>query len=230
MATEQIEQQIELTDREQFALTDVYSNAGVMLRALAAMRQNWSTRIPQVKAFQESWNANLEVLRAWAGQGATGPVAQILTNGLVPDGRYGAMTATAIGELIYLISEDYDDAANSVPVAASSIPTWYAQYHSLIEGALTTNFALMSTSNTSDVSINENEIAQNTLDDSGGTAELPNDMGSDITFDEPTTIVSTAKREGWNVPIWAIGLGLVTASGLIYLVAKKTRRRGSAAA
>jgi len=224
--------QIQLTQREQSALTDVYGRAGVMVRTLASMQQGFTSRVPQVKSFQESWNRNIDVLRGWVGSGATGMLAEILSNGLVEDGRYGAKTATALGELVYLISEDYDDAANSVPIVASNMPVWYAQYHSLIEGALTTNFSVVSQPQDVDVSVDADQLGQQVLEDeSENTAQIPqDDSGTDITFDEPTTIVSSARRAGWNVPIWAIGLGLVTAGTLIFFVAKKTRRRGSAAA
>jgi hypothetical protein len=215
-----------LTDDEVFALTDVYTSAGIMVRALASMKQGWSNHVSQVKAFQESWNDNIVMMRAWAGGPMTGVVAQVLDKGLVADGRYGLNTAAALGELIFLISSDYDEVAESVPVAAAGIVTWYAQYHSLIEGALMTNFSAVSTADPTTVTVNTEELADNTLDDSGGTSELPtDDMGSDITFDEPTVIVSTAKREGWNVPIWALGLGLVTAGTLFFVIAKRTKRR-----
>jgi hypothetical protein len=189
------------------------------------MKQGWSNRVSQVKAFQESWNANIVVLRMWSGP-AEGLTGKNLAEGLVTDGRYGVATADALGTLIYLISSTFDDAVAAIPLQASGLPIWYAQHRSAIESALTTNFSLASTVDTTEVTVNTEEIAQNTLDDSGGTAELPpDDMGSDITFEEPTVITSTARRVGWNVPIWALGLGLATAGTLFFVIAKRTKRR-----
>lgn len=223
-------EQVGLTQQQQLALTAVYGRAATMVRTLAARRSGWTNRIPQVRAFQEEWNLHLPELREWVGFGATGNIAEVLSIGLKEDGRYGVFTATALGELIYLISEDYDNAANSVPISAANVPVWYAQYHSLIEGALTTNFSQLPFPQDQDVSINADAMTQEVIDDArSNQGPIPQDSGSvDITFDEPSTITSTARRTGWNVPVWAVGLGLVTAGTLLFFVARKTRRRGSA--
>jgi hypothetical protein len=228
-------------EEAQFALTDVYSNAGIMVRTLASMQQGVTTSVQAVKDFQEAWNDNIPVLRTWVGDGGGVPweadLPELLTVGLTADGRYGRKTGVALGELLWLIDESLDAAANSVPVVVANMPVWYAQHHSAIEGALGTNFSTALAPGDIPVSIDPEEITEAVLaDEAENTAQIPlddndaviaDDSGSDISF-EDHIVTSTAGRAGWSVPIWALGLGLVTAGTLIFFVAKKTRRRGSA--
>lgn len=209
------------------ALNQVYGRALVMVQTLAAMRQGFSSRIPAVRQFQQSWNANLGALRAWAVDGVVSNIAaETLATGLDEDGRYGPRTAHALGELIWLIGEDFDNVVGDLPVAAANIPLWYAQYHTLIEGALTTDFK---SPLPDDAPVNLDPNGQSSLENTDGGVEdvlnnevVADDIAPEHVF-EDDRIVSTARRTTWSVPIWAIGLGLATAAGLFFFVAKKKK-------
>lgn len=221
----------------QMALTEVYGQAITMVRTLAAMQQNLTGPVPAVKNFQDAWNANLAEIRAFIGGPLPeGRFSEIVVAGLKNDARYGVNTATALGGLIYLIGDQFDQLAASVPVSASNIPVWWAQNHVLIEGALMVDFSTMSQGQNSQVELDPGQVTQQVLDQSGSTTQLPqqddgvvDDMSGDIDFtNDGSTIVSSAKRSGWSVPLWALGFGLLTAGGIVYFVARDKKKRAHA--
>jgi len=222
MATENLAPQF-WTPETRFALSDVYGNALSMVHALTTMTSRAAK--PAVKNFQLSWNANRAVLRAFAGTDVPwdGALAA-LVNGLGTDGGYGPNTAAALALVIYLSGADTDHAAvSAIPTAAAGVAPWVGQYGKVIEAALSTDFSTWSdvvqdTSPPSDVPVDPPSV-----DTTLTVAPPPSDMGSDFTY-EGDTIVSSGKRVGWDVPIWAVGLGLLTAGGLFYFIVKRKKR------
>jgi hypothetical protein len=222
MATENLAPQF-WTPETRFALADVYGSALAMVRALATTSSRLAR--PAVKNFQISWNDNRAVLRAFAGTDVPwdGALA-VLVNGLSTDGGYGSNTAVALALVIYLSGADEDHAAvSAVPTSAAGVAPWVGQFGSVIEAALLTDFSTWSAV-VQDTPPPDDVVVDPPSSDTTLTVEPPpSDMGSDFTY-EGDTIVSSGKRKGWDVPIWAVGLGLLTAGGLFYFIVKRKRR------
>lgn len=223
---------------EQLSLSDVYDRAAAMVRRLSASRVGAGTSIPEVRGFQLTWNQNLDVINAWLGSvgfNAEGLSVEVLANGLDDDGRYGRKTATALVVLLYVAGLP-DDVAASMPTVASNMPVWYAQHHSEVDQALLgaidqeaplrEEVVLTSQSEEIDSSSSvpssvEAGVPDQVIDQDG--VMQPVDMGSEFNF-EDDTISSSAGRKAWDVPLWALGIGIVTAGGLIYGISRRAKK------
>lgn len=219
------------------ALSDLYSRATTMVRRLGASRISPSTSLAEIRGFQLAWNQYLGETNAWLGSigfVAEGTTRVVLTDGLDDDGKYGPQTAHALVVLLYVAGLP-ERLAATLPTTPTNMPLWYAQNQSVVEGVLLNAMESDNMPQPEPVYVDDGaETAEQLLENAhnavsvvdSNTQTIEDTTGGDLVFDDGSTITSAAGRTAWNVPVWAVGIGVVTLGGLLFAVARR-RKKGA---
>lgn len=225
-----------VVNTQNLALSDLYNRAIVMARKLGSSRVSDGVGIQEVRGFQLAWNQYRGETSDWflnvVGLQPSPAGTALLRDGLKDDGKYGPKTALAFAMLLYAAGLEERTLA-SMPTISSNFPVWFAQNHSIVEGVLlnvTQNMDVQSTE-PSVSTVQSDQDVQQIVDDARQVPEVIDEQlntmnvsEEDMVFESGSTIASSAGRTSWDVPLWAIGIGVLTVGGLVYAVAKRKKR------